>query len=186
MELVIKGKNLEVEEAAQEYIRSKIGKLERHLPDIGEVKVELSQEMTKAVESRYVVQVTINSHGALLRGEERASNITAAVDSVVDVLNRRIERFKGKLYRSKRRRTPPPTKQPAAELTEPEEVAEEGREIVKVKRFPVKPMSPEEAVDQMELLSHDFFLFFNSENEHFSLLYRRSDGNYGLIEPELA
>jgi putative sigma-54 modulation protein len=103
MELVIKGKNLEVEEAAQEYIRNKINKLERHLPDIGEVKVEVSQEMTKAVESRYVVQVTINSHGALLRGEERASNIPAAVDSVVDVLNRQIERFKGKLYRSKRR-----------------------------------------------------------------------------------
>lgn len=188
MDLIIKGKNLEVEEAAQEYIRSKISKLERHLPDIGEVKVEVSQEMTKAVESRYVVQVTINSHGTLLRGEERASNIPAAVDSVVDVLNRRIERFKGKLYRSKRRRIPPPQKQLAAELTEPEEeaVVEERREIVKVKRFPVKPMSPEEAMDQMELLSHSFFIFFNSENERFSLLYRRSDGNYGLIEPELA
>lgn len=189
MELVIKGKNLEVEEAAQEYIRSKISKLERHLPDIGEVKVEVSQEMTKAVESRYVVQVTINSHGTLLRGEERASNITAAVDNVVDVLNRQIERFKGKLYRSKRRRTPPPQKQLAAELTEPEEeeaMVEERREIVRVKRFPVKPMSPEEAVEQMELLSHNFFLFFNSENERFSLLYRRSDGNYGLIEPEFA
>jgi len=188
MDLVIKGKHLEVEEAAQEYIRSKINKLERHLPDIGEVKVEVSQEMTKAVESRYVVQVTINSHGTLLRGEEKASNISAAVDSVVDVLNRQIERFKGKLYRSKRRRIPPPQKQLAAELTEPEEeaVVEERREIVKVKRFPVKPMSPEEAVDQMELLSHNFFIFFNAENERFSLLYRRSDGNYGLIEPELA
>jgi len=189
MELVIKGKHLEVEEAAQEYIRSKINKLERRLPDIGEVKVELSQEMTKAVESRYVVQVTINSHGALLRGEERAANITAAVDSVVDVLNRQIERFKGKLYRSQRRRTPPPTKQLAAELTELEEeeaAVEEGREIVKVKRFPVKPMSPEEAVEQMELLSHNFFIFFNSENDRFSVLYRRGDGNYGLIEPELA
>jgi len=188
MELIIKGKNLEVEEAAQEYIRSKINKLERHLPDIGEVKVELSQEMTKAVESRYVVQVTINSHGALLRGEERASNITAAVDNVVDVLNRQIERFKGKLYRSKRRRTPPPTKQLAADLAEPEEEAtvEERREIGKVKRFPVKPMSPEEAVEQMELLSHNFFIFFNAENERFSVLYRRGDGNYGLIEPELA
>jgi putative sigma-54 modulation protein len=188
MELVIKGKNLEVEEAAQEYIRSKINKLERHLPDIGEVKVELTQEMTKAVESRYVVQVTINSHGTLLRGEERASSIPAAVDSVVDVLNRQIERLKGKLYRSKRRRTPPPTKQLAAELTETEEeaVVEWRREIVRFKRFPVKPMSPEEAVEQMELLSHNFFIFFNSENESFSVLYRRGDGNYGLIEPELA
>jgi putative sigma-54 modulation protein len=142
--------------------------------------------MTKAAEKRYVAQVTINTHGALLRGEERASNITAAIDSVVDVLNRQIERFKGRLYRSKRRT--PPTKQLAAELTEPEEEAlvVEGRGIVKVKRFPVKPMSPEEAVEQMELLSHDFFIFFNADNDHFSVLYRRVDGDYGLIEPELA
>jgi putative sigma-54 modulation protein len=188
MELVIKGKNLEVEEAAQDYIRDKLTKLERHLPDLGEVKVELTYERTKAAEKRYVAQVTINTHGALLRGEERASNITAAIDSVVDVLNRQIERFKGRLYRSKRRT--PPTKQLAAELAEPEEEVsaeeEEERGIVKVKHFPVKPMSPEEAVEQMELLSHDFFIFFNAENDHFSVLYRRGDGDYGLIEPELA
>ena len=186
MELIIKGKNLEVEEAAQEYIRDKLAKLERHLPDLDEVKVELTHEMTKAVEKRYVAQVTINTHGTLLRGEERASNITAAIDNVTDVLNRQIERFKGRLYRSKRRT--PPRKQLAAELTVPEEeeAVEEQRGIVKVKHFPVKPMSPEEAVEQMELLSHDFFIFFNAENDHFSVLYRRGDGDYGLIEPELA
>ena len=186
MELIIKGKNLDVEEKAQDYIEDKLSKLERYLPDLEEVKVELTQEMTRAAENRYVVQVTINTHGALLRAEERAVNITAAVDSVVDVLSRHIERFKGKLYRSKRRKMA--KNQIAAELIEPPEeaVEEDIRRIVKVKRFPVKPMSPEEAVDQMELLSHDFFLFFNAENEHFSVLYRRGDGDYGLIEPELA
>jgi putative sigma-54 modulation protein len=186
MELLIKGKNLDIEENAQEYIRNKLSKLERHLPDLDEVKVELTQEMTKAAENRFVVQVTINTHGALLRGEERSSNILAAVDNVVDVLNRQIERFKGKLYRSKRRKL---TKgQIAAELNEfiEEAVAEDERAIVKVKRFPVKPMSPDEAVEQMELLSHDFFIFFNAENDNFSVLYRRGDGDYGLIEPELA
>ena len=186
MELIIKGKNIDVEQTAQEYIENKLGKLERHLPDLEEVKVELTEEMTKAVENRYVVQVTINTHGTLLRGEERASNIPAAVDRVVDVLSRQIERFKGKLYRSKRRKAP--KNQITAELIEPEEeiTEEEERRIVKVKRFPVKPMSPEEAVDQMELLSHDFFIFFDAENEHFSVLYKRGDGDYGLIEPELA
>ncbi len=186
MQLLIKGKNLEVEEKAEEYIRNKLTKLERHLPDLGEVKVELAQEMTKAAENRYVVQVTINSHGTLLRGEERSSNIFAAVDSVVDVLTRQIERFKGKLYRSKRRA--PSKEQIAAELSGLEEEAEveDERAIVKVKRFPVKPMSPEEAVDQMELLSHNFFIFFNADNDHFSVLYRRGDGDYGLIEPDLA
>ena len=185
MELVIKAKNMEVEKAAQEYIRTKLNKLERHLPDIAQVKVELVQEMTKSAENRFVAQVTINSHGTLLRGEERASTIYAAIDIVVDVLNRQIERFKDKLYRS-RRRISPFRRELAAEEVQEERVEESESKIVKVKRFPVKPMTPEEAVDQMELLSHDFFIFFNPESNQFAVLYRRGDGNYGLIEPELA
>ena len=185
MELVIKGKNMEVEKAAKDYIESKLNRLERHLPDIGEVKVELVQEMTKAAENRFVVQVTINSHGTLLRGEERAANIYAAIDIVVDVLNRQIERFKDKLYRSKKRISPF-RKELAAERLQEEVVEGKESRIVKVKRFPVKPMTPDEAADQMELLSHDFFIFFNPESDKFTVLYRRSDGNYGLIEPELA
>lgn len=186
MELLIKGKNLDIEENAQEYIRSKLSKLERHLADIDEVKVELTREMTKAAENRYVLQVTINTHGTLLRGEVRSSTIPAAVDSVMDVLNRQIERFKGKLYRSRRRA--PSKDQIAAELNEVDEkeAAKDERSIVKMKRFPVKPMAPDEAVEHMELLSHDFFIFFNADNDNFSILYRRSDGDYGLIEPELA
>jgi len=184
MELVIKGKNMEVEKAAQEYIKSKLTRLERHLPDITEIKVELVQEMTKSAENRFVAQVTINSHGTLLRGEERASNVYAAIDIVVDVLNRQIERFKDKLYRSRRRITPLRREEAAEELQEEKVEGKESR-IVKVKRFPVKPMTPEEAVDQMELLSHDFFIFFNPESDRFAVIYRRGDGNYGLIEPEL-
>jgi putative sigma-54 modulation protein len=185
MELVIKGKNMEVEKAAQDYIKSKLNRLERHLPDIGEVKVELAQEMTKSAENRFVAQVTINCRGTLLRGEERASNIYAAIDTVVDVVNRQIERFKDKLYRSKRRITPF-RREEAAEEAQQEKVEEKESRIVKVKRFPVKPMTPDEAADQMELLSHDFFIFFNPESNGFAVLYRRGDGNYGLIEPELA
>jgi putative sigma-54 modulation protein len=186
MQLTIKGKNLDVDAAAQQYIENKLSKLERHLPDIGEVKVELTREMTKSEDSRYVAQVTINSHGTLLRGEERASTINTSIDKVLDVLTRQIERFKDKLYRSKRR-----TSSLRRELAyEPaiEEVKEEEKEsrIVKVKRFPVKPMTPEEAIDQMELLSHDFFIFFNPESNKFSVIYKRGDGFYGLIEPELA
>jgi len=185
MELVIKGKNMEVEKAAQEYIKSKLNRLERHLPDMGEVKVELVQEMTKSAENRFVAQVTITTHGTLLRGEERASTIYAAIDTVVDVLNRQIERFKDKLYRSRRRVTPFRREEAAEELQE-EKAEEKESRIVKVKRFPVKPMTPDEAVDQMELLSHDFFIFFNPESDRFAVIYRRGDGNYGLIEPELA
>ncbi|OGO01377.1 MAG: ribosomal subunit interface protein [Chloroflexi bacterium RBG_13_52_14] len=183
MELIIKGKNLEVDAAAQEYIEGKLGKLERHFPDIGEVKVELTREMTKAEDNRYIAQVTINSHGTLLRGEERASTINTSIDKVLDVLTRQVERFKDKLYRSKRRVSP--LRKEMANEPIIEEVKEESR-IVKVKRFPVKPMTPEEAIDQMELLSHDFFIFFNPESNKFSVIYKRGDGYYGLIEPELA
>lgn len=185
MELIIKGKNLEVDAAAQEYIEGKLGKLERHFPDIGEVKVELTREMTKSEDSRYVAQVTINSHGTLLRGEERASTINTSIDKVLDVLTRQVERFKDKLYRSKRRISPLRKELANEPVLEEVEVKEESR-IVKVKRFPVKPMTPEEAVDQMELLSHDFFIFFNPESNKFSVIYKRGDGYYGLIEPELA
>jgi putative sigma-54 modulation protein len=185
MDLVIKGKNMEVGEAAQEYIKNKLNKLERHLPDIAEVKVELVQEMTKSAENRFVAQVTINSHGTLLRGEERASSVYVAIDTVVDVLSRQIERFKDRLYRSKRRITPLRRELASEEVTE-EKVEEKQSRIVKVKRFPVKPMTPDEAADQMELLSHDFFIFFNPEIDRFSVIYKRGDGNYGLIEPELA
>jgi len=186
MELIIKGKNLEVDASAQEYIEGKLGKLERHFPDIGEVKVELTREMTKSEDNRYVAQVTINSHGTLLRVEERASTINTSIDKGLDVLTRQIERFKDKLYRSKRRISP--LRKELANEPVSEEMQEEEQEsrIVKVKRFPVKPMTPEEAVDQMELLSHDFFIFFNPETNKFSVIYKRGDGYYGLIEPELA
>lgn len=177
MVVLIKGKNLEVAEDAEAYIRRKIDKLERHLPNMDEIKVELTQEMTKAAENRYVAQVTINSHGTLLRGEERAASINAAIDNVIDVLNRQIERFKGKLYRSQRKASSP-RRGLAIEQ-------EETRKVVRLKRFPVRSMSPQEAVDQMEFLGHNFFLFVNSESDTLSVVYQRSDGDYGMIEPEL-
>jgi putative sigma-54 modulation protein len=178
MQLVIKSKNMEVADQAEEYIRRKMAKLERHLPSMDEVTVELTEEMTKAVENRYVVQVTISSNGTLLRAEERAANVNAAVDTVVDVLKRQIERYKGKLNRKHRKGATPRKDMPMGQ----EGIAPR---ITRVKRFPVRSMLPEEAADQMELLGHNFFLFFNDSNEQLNVLYRRNDGTYGVIEPEL-
>jgi putative sigma-54 modulation protein len=176
MELLIKGKNVEITEAIEKYIQQRLGKLEHHLSNITSVRVELSEEKTRSQESRYVAQVTIDRRDALLRGEERAGDLFAAIDGVANVITRQIQRYKGKLYGRKR---PSPLR---AEIAIEEE---EPRKVVKVKRFPVKPMSVDEAVDQMELLGHDFFLFFNPDAAQFNLLYRRKDGNYGLIQPEL-
>jgi putative sigma-54 modulation protein len=178
MELLIKGKNVEITEAIEEYIQQRLGKLEHHLANITSVRVELSEEKTRSQESRYVAQVTIDRRDTLLRGEERAGDLFAAIDGVANVIIRQIQRYKGKLYGRKR---PSPLR---AEIAIEEE-EEEPSKVVKIKRFPVKPMSVDEAIDQMELLGHDFFLFFNPDAAQFNLLYRRKDGNYGLIQPEL-
>ena len=177
MELQIKAKNMELTPTVRQLVESKLGKLGRHLPDVREYKVEIAQEKTKASKEHFVVQLTIASHGTLLRGAERGEDLPAAIKKVASVINRQIERFKGKLYEKGRG-----TSLARGELEE--ELPPAGK-VVKVKRFNVKPMSVAEAIDQMELLGHDFFLFFNADSEEINLLYRRHAGDYGLIEPEM-
>lgn len=171
----ITGRNLEVTPALKEYIQRKLGKLPRYLPPLTDFQVEVRREETRSPDHRYIIQVTLNSAGTLLRGERRAENIHLAIDEVTQVMERQAERFKGKLYqRGKRgvaRQAPPPSPLPPP--------------IARVKRFPVRPLSPEEAVEQMELLGHDFFLFINPNSGALNLLYRRREGGYGLIEPQL-
>ena len=179
MELQITGKNIDLSPAVRRYIERKLGKLSRYLPNITESKVEIFEEKTKSPQQRFVVQVTIDSGGTLLRGEERAEDLFAAIDKVATIMGRQIEHYKGKLY-EKRRGSSLARSEFSEEIETPPQ-----RKVVKVKRFAVKPMSVAEATDQMELLGHDFFLFFNDDTEKLNLLYRRKDGNYGLIEPEL-
>jgi putative sigma-54 modulation protein len=179
MELQITGKNIELTPTVRQFIEQKLGKLSRHLPNIIEYKVEILEEKTKSPEQHFVVQVTIDSNGTLLRGVERGEDLLTAISKVAAVIDRQIEHYKGKLYEKGRG-----SSLARSEFNE-EEAAQLERKVVKVKRFAVKPMSVTEAIDQMELLGHDFFLFFNADSEELNLLYRRQDGNYGLIEPEL-
>jgi putative sigma-54 modulation protein len=165
-------------------VQRKVGKLARYLPNITEAKVEIHEENTRSPQSRFVAQVTLSSKGILLRGEERGERVRVAVDAVAEVLERQIERYKGKRY--EKGRGVSLARQAVSEGTVVPEVSEGLPKVVRVKRFAVKPMSVAEAAEQMELLGHSFFLFVNAENDVLSLLYRRKDGNYGLIEPELA
>lgn len=181
MELQLVGKNIEISQAVRSYVQTKLTRLIRHLPNTFVVEVEITREMTRAPEHRYVVQVTLNHDGTLLRGEERAVHLYATIDSVMDVMERQIERYKGKLQ-EKRRKGISLGKVEASPVVE----EEQQRKVVKVKRFTVKPMSSEEAIDQMELLGHAFFIFIDDSRMQFSVLYRRLDGGYGLIQPELA
>ena len=180
MELQITGKNTRLSPPVRSYIERKLSKLSRHLPNIMESKVEISEEKTKSPQQHFVVQVTVNSNGTLLRGEERGEDLFTAIDKVIIILNRQIEHYKGKLYRKGRG-----SSLARGEFSQEVEMAPPPKRVIKVKRFAIKPMPVDEAIDQMELLGHDFFLFFNADTEELNLLYRRKDGNYGLIEPGL-
>ena len=179
MELQVTAKNVELTAAVRSYIERKLGKLSRYLPTIMKSDVEVFEEKTKSPQQHFVVQVTVDCSGTVLRGEERGEDLFAAIDKVAVVMNRQIEHYKGKLYKKGRGNS-----LARGEFSEEVDM-QPSRKVVKVKRFAIKPMSVAEATDQMEVLGHDFFLFFNADTEELNLLYRRKDGDYGLIEPEL-
>ena len=180
MELRIIGKNIELIPTVHQYIERKLGKLNRHLPNIIESKVEISEEKTKSPQQRFIVRVTVAGSGTRCYGEEKGEDLFTAIDRAAGVITRQLEHHKGKRYEKGRSNSFARTG-----FSGEEGAAQPTREVVRVKRFAVKPMSVAEAADQMELLGHDFFLFFNADAEELNLLYRRKDGNYGLIEPEL-
>ncbi len=180
MQLTIKAKNLEVSESLKNYVDEKIGKLDRYLPNIDEARVELIVASTKSSQDRQVVQVTMRSNGTILRAEEHSADMFAAIDAVQDKLERKLKRFKERRVRKLERA------QAVASQTVPPVEEESTPQIVRVKRFSVTPMTEEEAIEQMELLGHDFFIFYNPAAEAMNVVYRRHDGNYGLLQPELA
>jgi putative sigma-54 modulation protein len=184
MEMQIAGKNLELSPAIRSYITKKMEKINRHLTNILSFEIVGAEEKTRAPEQRFILQATINSNGILLRGEERGPDLYTATDKVAEVMNRQIERYKGKME-SSRVRSAASIRNNTAEVNSAiaEETSDTEPRIVKTKRFDVKPMSLEEAVDQMVLLDHDFFLFYNPDSNNMNLIYKRKDGNYGLIEP---
>ncbi|MBI2935824.1 MAG: ribosome-associated translation inhibitor RaiA [Chloroflexi bacterium] len=188
MEVLFQERNLEVPQETKEAIEKKIVRLSKKQVLITQAQVEFTREHTRASKDRIVAEVTLNCNGTLLRAEERAANVSTAVDAAISVLTRRLNHYKGKLYRSdKSRRTekaafveeqPPRGRQSAQE----QEELSQGK-VVRVKRFAVELMSVEEAATRMELLGHLFFLFRNADSGNYNLLYRRRDGDYGLIEP---
>ena len=174
MKINVSGKNFNVTKALKDYAEKKVGKLERFFDTQVEAQVTLSVE-----KDRHIVEVTMPINGMLLRGETATNDMYSSIDLVVDKLEKQIGKYKTKIAKSIRKN---PFKynnieQDAAEDVEPK--------IVKVKRFPLKPMDLDEAVMQMELLGHDFFVFSNAETDQVNVVYKRRDGNYGLIEPEL-
>lgn len=178
MEVSIFARNMEVTPRLTEYVEQKVGKLDRYLPSIDEARIDLTVENTRSAAHSQVAQLTVRVRGTILRAEERTQDMFASIDAVLDKMYRQIARYKGK----RRDRW-----QAVAEALPIEEPAEETEgEIVRIKRFELRPMTQEEAIEQMELLGHYFYVFLNADENTVNVVYRRNDGNYGLLQPELA
>ncbi len=189
MELNIRGRNLEITDQIRSHVAEKLGQLERHLPSLTRVTVELSSEPTRSQRHRVVAQVTMNVGGSILRSEQRGPNTKAAINSATEVLSRRIERYKGRTYRSERaRKGTSLANQQAEEISRIDfpaegEVLADGN-LVRIKWFDMEPMTVDAAAFQMGLLGHQFYMFLNSKTARHNVLYQRDDGNFGLIQPE--
>lgn len=181
MQIIVTTKNVELSDWLKAYVEKKVGKLDRYLPTIDEVRVELSVHKTRSSGDSQVVQLTLRANGATLRSEERSADMQTSIDAVMDKITRQIERYKGKHYRSQNRAQ---AVQPQVPLEEEEPVVE--AEVLRTKRFRTRPMTVEEAIEQMEMLGHDFFAFYDVTGNSFSVVYRRRGGGYGLLQPELA
>ncbi len=191
MNIQIHARNLDVSNRLQDYVEKKLNRLDRYLPQISEVNIELATQHQRKGGDRSIAQLTVrNARGTILRAEEKnQTDIFAAVDVVVDKIYRQISRYKGKRRRragDKFEVVEPELAAAEAVPVEIEDEADEMTEIVRRKRIELIPMNEQEAVDQMDLLGHDFFVFYNAETGTVSVLYRRENGGYGLLEPVVA
>ena len=181
MRTIIKGKNLAIPDEDRAYAERKMDRLSRILDDRTDALIELSIEPHRSVADSHIVEVSLVVDGRPIHGAARAATHHAALDEVVDKLERRTVDLK---ERPRVRSRPEAEKRILRSLADGSSTPDEiGRRIVKVKRFNIEPMFEEDAVSRMEELGHDFFVFVDAANERIAVLYRRSDGDYGLIEP---
>ena len=174
MKFVYTSKDMAVSDSLKSRAEKKLSKLERYFREEPEATIRF--KMQKG--ARNIAEITINAGGVILRAEESSNDMYLSIDHAVDKLESQIRRHRTKL--EKRIRSS--ELEPVAEVPAFEE---QNYDIVRVKKFSVKPMSVEDAITQMELLGHDFFLFMNEENESMNVLYRRNNGAYGLLQPDI-
>ncbi len=175
MKYIYTGKGMEVSDALKARVEKKLNKLDRYFRDEPEATVRFKQQKG----ARNIVEITVSVGGVILRAEECSNDMYLSIDRAVDKLESQIRRYRNKLEKRIR----------SSELEPVDEAVPDYEEatydVVRVKRFSVKPMGVEDAITQMELLGHNFFLFLNEENNTMCVLYRRNDGSYGLLQPEM-
>lgn len=174
MKFIIVGRNIEITSGLREAVEEKIGKLEKYFNPGTEVHVTLSVE-----KERQKIEVTIPVKGSIIRSEQVSSDMYVSIDLVEEVIERQLKKYKNKII----------DKHQSSEsfstlFLEDDDAGEEEIKIVRSKKFDMKPMYPEDACIQMELLGHSFFVFVNAETEQVNVVYKRKGDTYGLIEPE--
>jgi putative sigma-54 modulation protein len=194
MDIVVRGKNVDVSPRLRKLARDKLNKISRFTHDAGRVEIEFSELRNARVADNQVCDVIVHLKRNFVKAHASAPEPTAALDLVIDKIEHQVARIKEKRvtrsHAGRRSRGAPEADAALADAALADDAASDGEDeeerladrIVKTKRFTMKPMGPEEAALQMELLGHDFFLFTNSENGHAAVIYRRRDGNLGLIE----
>lgn len=196
MRLMVHGRQVNVTESIEQYVSKRMQRLERHMPQVMDIRVELTHLPTKSIDDSFTCQLTMQAKKQILRAEESSGDIYAAIDKAIDKLDRQVNKVAG---RSKKHRRTSLAKNTEAVLAENADIVLETADVLSVadiempkvgqivrrKAFKVHPMTEEEAIEQMELLDHDFFLFYNSAENSLNLLYRRKDEQYGLLQPQI-
>lgn len=185
MNMSVRARHADLTPSLQAYAEEKVGKISRILNDtmIKDVDIELRGERNPSIENNQIAEVTVWTKGPVIRAREAASDMYAAIDMVADKLERQVTRFKEKLV-DKHNRNADMATAAMASTTYLEEPVEEPS-VVRTKVVDVKPMSPDEAMLQMELLGHDFFVFGDERDGGINVIYRRRDGDYGVLEPRI-
>ncbi|GAB4280877.1 MAG: ribosome-associated translation inhibitor RaiA [Coriobacteriia bacterium] len=184
MDIIVKGRHMPVTDALRQYAEEKVGRAARIIDYmLKEGEVELWVEKNPAIEDNQVCEITLWTKGPVIRARESAPDMYAAIDMASEKLEGQLRKYKGKLVD---RHTGKHGRSHEAESGIPEDVIEEAetRSVVKTKRVPAHPMTEDEAILQLELLGHDFFLFKHAETGAPTVLYRRADGDYGMIQAE--
>ncbi|HBF39293.1 MAG TPA: ribosome-associated translation inhibitor RaiA [Firmicutes bacterium] len=175
MVVTVNGKNIEVTDALREYAEKKVSKIAKFFE-----KSPRGAQVTLSTErSKHIVEITIQVDGLLLRGEEKTNDMYASIDGAMENIERQVRKYKTKINRKFREEN-----KVVATLSPSPQEEDSEPQIKRTKRFAMKPMSAEEAVMQMDLLDHDFYVFTNGETDQVNVVYKRKDGHYGLIEPE--
>lgn len=177
MRLQVKGKNVEVSDSIRSYAEQKLSKLERQLHELTRVELELAVERNPSIAANQVAEATVWTKGPVLRAREASNDMKSSIDQLTEKLLRQVNHYRDR--RSRRAHRNNVVNHGGA----PVALEETGPQIVKTKQFAMKPMTAEEAVLQLELIGHDFFVFRNSESDDINVVYRRNTGGYGLIEP---